>query len=164
MPSFNNHWGENQDPLLSARNGQQVFGPEPAFRSGKDALLNGPSNVGTPYPDGYLNTSGANSRRQDRLNPAVYRRNYRSYERGIHAGTLTNPANYWWPEEFNKWTGVQKQLEGKKQAPAGMEPIVVNHNTKIGPRQVPNPLDRPVLQQIDPQRAALLRRDLPTWR
>lgn len=159
--SYNNHWGESTDVQHSLKNGQQVLGPEPAFRSGKDRLLNGPATSQYNYPDGYL--SGPNSRRQGRLNP-VYRRNARPYERGIHSGSKVNPAAYIWPDEFHPFTGLQHEAAGKQWAPTMIVEPTLTANGRVGPRQVPNPLNRPALQEIDPQRRALLLNDLPTWK
>jgi hypothetical protein len=146
---------------------QPVIGPFPHFRNAKDAQLSAfGSSPDTNYPDGYLGTQGASSRRQDKLVDAVYRTNTRSYSRGVHKGERVNPGDYLWPTEFNPMSGIQNQTTGMKFATgtSGAVPVHLTNDGKAGPRGIPSGLDRDNLELVNMQRRSMLKTLLPQWR
>lgn len=67
------------------------------------------------YPDGYLGTIGAGTRRQDRLlNNIGNRATQRSYQRGVHKGERIDPADYYWTSHCNPTAALEFQARGKK--------------------------------------------------
>lgn len=142
-----------------------AYGPAPVWRSSKDALLSGyRSQPDTTYPDGYLGTMSAN-RRQDKILGSLSRMNARQYSRGVHKGERINPGDYVWPDEFNKYTGVQLQAQGKKFSPPGAEPVRLTNDGKVGPRGLPTPSQNAEAEaQINPARRAYFKNLAPAWR
>lgn len=156
-------WGTANEPpgMGTAAN----FGPAPVWRNTKDQLLSGyRTGVEEQYPDGYLGTMSAN-RRQDKILGTLSRNNARQYSRGVHKGERINPGDYIWPDEFNKYTGLQLQSQGLKFAPPGAEPVRLTNDGKVGPRGLPS---RQGEEQVDidnsPERRALLKSLAPRWK
>jgi hypothetical protein len=162
MPSFTSWQGGGPD---SAGNSNALLGPSPVFRDAKDARMAAfGSSPDTNYPDGYLGTQGASTRRADKLLDAVHRTNTRPYSRGVHKGERINPGDYVWPAEFNLWSGIEAELEGHRFASEGAEPVVLTNDGKAGPRGVPRGLERPQQEIIDQQRRSMLQALAPNWR
>ena len=142
-----------------------LLGPSPVFRDAKDrTLVAWGAGPDTQFPDGYLGTEGASSRRQDKLLNAVHRTNTRSYSRGVHKGERINPGDYVWPDEFNPWSALQLESQGLKWAPTGADPVQLTNDGKAGPRGVPRNLDRPQEEIIDQQRRSMLKTLAPGWK
>jgi hypothetical protein len=142
-----------------------LLGPTPVFRDAKDkTLVAWGAGPNTQYPDGYLGTQAASSRRADKLLDSVHRTNTRSYSRGVHKGERINPGDYVWPKEFNMFTGIQYESKGLKFAPTGGEQVQLTNDGKAGPRGVPRNLDRPQEEVIDMQRRSMLKQLAPSWR
>lgn len=143
---------------------QATFGPAPVFRSAKDELMSGVRTaVDAQYPDGYLGTMSAN-RRQDKILGTLSRMNARQYSRGVHKGERINTGDYFWPDEFNKYTGLEMQAQGKRFAPVGAEPVRLTNDGKVGPRGIPRGTDENQAQQISPERRSQLKSLAPRWR
>lgn len=160
-PSFHS-WGNNDNP--PGMGTQAGFGPAPVFRSGKDELLSGfRTAVDATYPDGYLGTMAAN-RRQDKILGTLSRMNARQYSRGVHKGEKINTSDYFWPEEFGKYTGIQIEAQGKRFAPVGMEPVRLTNDGKVGPRGIVAPMDEPSVSQLNPEQRSRLKGLTPRWR
>jgi len=156
------NWSGGYDPYQNES--QPLLGPTPVFRNAKDQQLAAwGASPDVQYPDGYLGTMTSN-RRQDKLTAAVMRTNTRSYSRGVHKGERINPGDYIWPDEFNMFTSLQLQSEGKKFAPPGAEPVRLTNDGKAGPRGIPRGLDRPQQEAIDMQRRSMLKTLAPPWR
>lgn len=139
----------------------------PVWRSAKDRIM--AAYRVTPeaqYPDGYLGTQGASTRRQDKLVDAVFRTNTRSYSRGVHKGERINPGDYLWPKEFNLMSGIENELTGMRYPTGtiGQEPVTLVNDGKAGPRGVLSAIARPDQEVIDMQRQSMLRTLLPSWR
>lgn len=140
-----------------------LLGPAPVFRNQKDQRLAAfGASPDTAHPDGYLGT--ITNRRQDKVMGAIARQNQRSYTRGVHKGERINPGDYVWPSEFNLQTGLQNQLKGKRFAPVGAEPVILTNDGKVGPKGVPQNLDRPQQQAIDMERRKRLKSLAPDWK
>ena len=87
--------------------------PIVGFRSILDARLAAATGK-TPeaqYPDGYLGS--VVDRRQDKLLQTV-RNNARSYTRGVHKGSKIAGQDYFWPDDFNPYTTLEKRLHGSR--------------------------------------------------
>ena len=144
-----------------------VLGPMPVFRDYKDQRISafgvGPD---TNYPDGYLGTQPASSRRQDKLLNSVHRTQTRPYSRGVHKGERVNPGDYIWPKEFNPMTALEFEAQGYKWAPSGAIPVQLTNDGKAGPRGIPSEpnLERPQQEIIDAQRRSMLKQLAPSWR
>ncbi len=141
------------------------FGLSPVFRSAKDQMLSGyKSQPDTTYPDGYLGTMSSN-RRADKTLGTLSRNNARQYSRGVHKGERINPGDYLWPDEFNKWTGLNLQSQGMKFAPPGAEPVRLTNDGKVGPRGIPRgDQNYDDAQQMSPERRSRLKALAPAWR
>lgn len=160
-PSFAS-W--NTPDTSGGTNSHVAFGPNPVFRNSKDALLSGiRTAVDTTYPDGYLGTMSSN-RRQDKILGTLSRMNARQYSRGVHKGERINSGDYFWPDEFNKYTAIQYQMAGKKFAPSGAEPVRLTNDGKVGPRGIQRNMERADAQEISEERRAKLRSLKPAWR
>lgn len=130
------------------------------------------------YPDGYLGT--INSRREDRLMQAVGTRNtQRSYQRGVHKGERIDPADYYWPDDFNPATGLEYQRRGKRwtqpcsmlgmplvndgKSPSELERLATSGRfataARVGQQEI-----GPPYMDVDEQRRAQLQRFRPAWR
>ena len=142
-----------------------LLGPSPVFRDAKDkTLIAWGAGPDTAFPDGYLGTQPATSRRADKLLDSVHRTNTRPYSRGVHKGERINPGDYQWPTEFNLWTGIQYEMEGLRFAPTGADPVVLTNDGKAGPRNTPANLDRPQMEIIDEERRSRLKSLAPGWK
>jgi hypothetical protein len=65
------------------------------------------------YPDGYLGT--IRSRRDDRLLDSVKNRvNQKAYQRGVHKGERIEPSMYFWPENINDMSGIERQMKAAR--------------------------------------------------
>lgn len=160
MPSTSTFtsWQGGGDP-------NNLLGPTPVFRDPKDrALVSWGAGPDTNFPDGYLGTQGASTRRSDKLLNSVHRSNSRSYSRGVHKGERINPGDYVWPDDFTPWTGIELQSIGRRYAPTGADPVMLTNDGKAGPRGVPRNLDRPQMEIIDQQRRSMLKTLAPSWR
>jgi hypothetical protein len=152
-------WREGQPSGMGV---ELHMGPEPFFRDGLDAMRSmWRRTPDATYPDGYLGT--ITNRREDRVMRAVTRQNQRSYQRGVHKGERIDQSDYFWPPEFNPQTGIMLQAAGMKYSPAGVEPIVLTNDGKVGPRGIPRGVEA-VNDGIDLARAAQLKRLAPGWR
>ena len=161
--SFTNWAGSGPNTPGTADGG--LLGPSPVFRDAKDQrLVAFGATPDTQYPDGYLGTQGATSRRSDKLLDAVHRFNRPANARGVHKGERINPGDYVWPDEFNPMTGLMMEAQGLKFAPTGADPVVLTNDGKAGPRGIPRSLDRPQEEIIDAQRRSMLSTLLPGWR
>ena len=139
-----------------------AYGPTPVWRSSKDELLSGyrsqPDNV---HPDGYLGTMSAN-RRQDKLLGTMSRMNARQYSRGVHKGERINPGDYLWPDEFNMFTGLVLESQGKKFSPPGAEPVRLTNDGKVGPKGIPT--NQTMEAEINPERRSYFKNLMPAWK
>lgn len=115
----------------------------------------------TQYPDGYLGTQAATSRRSDKLLDSVHRTNTRPYSRGVHKGERINPGDYVWPKEFNPETALRYEAQGKKWAPSGEAAQVLVNDGKAGPV---TGINRTQMEVVDQQRQSMLRSLAPDWR
>lgn len=142
-----------------------TYGPAPVFRNAKDMQISGyRSQPDTTYPDGYLGTMSSN-RRQDKTLGTLSRSNARQYSRGVHKGERVNPGDYIWPDEFNKWTGLQLESQGRKFSPPGAEPVRLTNDGKVGPRGISRDAESAEqAQQISPERRSRLKSLVPSWR
>lgn len=160
-PSFAS-W--NTPDTSAGTNSHVSFGPTPVFRNAKDQMLSGYRTIqDTQYPDGYLGTMSSN-RRQDKILGSLSRMNARQYSRGVHKGEKINTGDYFWPDEFNKYTAIQYQMVGQKFAPTGAEPVRLTNDGKVGPRGISRNPDNGDSQEISAERRAKLRSLKPAWR
>ncbi len=120
------------------------------------------------YPDGYLGS--ITDRREDKLLQHV-RENAKSYTRGVHKGSRISPQDYFWPEDFNPYTGLEHQKKGKKWAPQGapVERLVygdkyLTQAEEASIRAQMNLPPDPQMRNSDPVVREGLRRNLPAWR
>jgi len=113
-------WHVGQHPGDPAFNIASQGGPQPVWRDYYDFRRSGwRSTPEAQYPDGYLGT--IHTRREDRLlNSLKQRQMQRPYSRGIHKGDRRDVNDYFWPPEFNLWTGLEHQAAGIKFAPPGL--------------------------------------------
>jgi len=156
------NWSSPSEPPGAGT--QPMFGPEPIFRNNKDQRLSGRGTMAdTTYPDGYLGTMSSN-RRQDKILGTLNRSNQRQYSRGVHKGERVNPGDYVWPEEFNLWTGIVYEKEGKKFAPPGAIPVQLTNDGKVGPKGIPRTAEKQNKEFIDAERRAQLQSLRPSWR
>ena len=92
----------------------------------------------------------------------------RPYTRGVHKGERIDRQDYFWPQEFNLWSGLEAEMEGIKFFPPGLLNQLPDEryptDRKVGPRGVPkgqryvNTLPKPM-----PGREAVLREQAPPW-
>ena len=150
------------DDHSSANGFNPYYGPEPFYRDTLDERRTGwRSTPEAMYPDGYLGLTSP--RRGDRILPAVGKRlNGRNYVRGVHKGERIETSDYFWPEEFGLDSGVINQiLTGDRYVSPALRAYAE-------PPADRSPGLRPVGESmpnmgIDPERAAGLRRLLPSW-
>lgn len=129
------------------------------------------------YPDGYLGTIGAGTRRQDRLlNSIGNRATQRSYQRGVHKGERIDPADYYWTPEVNPAAALQAQARGEKWTQTGSmigSPLVNDgkSDTLVATSERFATAMRVYTQEITPsytavneQRRRQLARFRPAWR
>ncbi|WP_188279363.1 hypothetical protein [Streptomyces sp. CBMA29] len=126
------------------------------------------------YPDGYLGT--IESRRGDRLmNRVGTRQNQRSYQRGVHKGERIDPADYYWPDDFNPSTGLEFEARGERWTAQGSmigSPLVNDGKSASALSQdrfataarVYTQEITPPYTNVDEQRRAQLQRFRPAWR
>jgi len=154
----------------------ETFGPVPFAHSKMDAVrMNWRRTPEATYPDGYLGT--VPSRRGDRLMDGLKARTQnRPYTRGVHKRERIDNRDYFWPEEFNLWTGLQYQAAGIKFSPPGLtlsdgmlEDERYPTDRKVGPRSVAagaryaQPGSGLTPSVPDPDRIATLRAQAPGW-
>jgi hypothetical protein len=153
----------------------ETFGPVPYAHSMLDAVrMNWRRTPEATYPDGYLGT--VPSRRGDRLMDGLKARTQnRPYTRGVHKGERIDTRDYFWPEEFNLWTGIALESQGKRFSPPGLaeggmlEDERYPTDRKVGPRSVPvgaryaKPGSGLAPAVPDPDRVATLRSQAPGW-
>jgi len=154
----------------------ETFGPTPYAHSRLDAIrMNWRRTPEATYPDGYLGT--VPSRRGDRLMDGLKARSTnRPYTRGIHKGERIDARDYFWPDEFNLWTGIAYESMGSRFSPPGLslnggmleaERYPTDH--KVGPRSVAagsryaKPGSGLTPSTPDPDRMATLRAQAPGW-
>lgn len=120
------------------------------------------------YPDGYL--GNITDRREDKLLQHV-RENARSYTRGVHKGSRIAPQDYFWPEDFNPYTGLEHQKRGQKWTAQGapVERLVYGDKflTQAEEAQIRAQMNLPPDPQMrnsDPVVREGLRCNLPAWR
>lgn len=163
-PTFNTQSNWNNPEQPPGVGTQATFGPAPVFRNAKDAQLTGFRNsVDAQYPDGYLGTMDSN-RRQDKILGTLSRMNARQYSRGVHKGERINAGDYIWPDEFNLYTALELQAQGKKFAPTGAEPVRLTNDGKVGPRGIPRDQSRADATEISLERRSVLKSLAPAWK
>ena len=149
----------------------ETFGPAPRGHDYLDNLRmywrRTPEAV---YPDGYLGTIP--SRRGDRLMDGLKSRlNNRPYSRGVHKGERMDPRDYFWPEEFNQWTGLQYESAGLRFVPPGLGGMLQDEryptDRRVGPRSVPVGSryvgGRGPAPAVSPDRIPVLQGQAPPW-
>jgi hypothetical protein len=174
MPSFSQYQASNQYPGGDAPfRVAETFGPTPFAHSYLDSVrMNWRRTPEATYPDGYLGSIP--SRRGDRLMDGLKARTQnRPYTRGIHKGERIDNRDYFWPEEFNLWTGLEYQAAGIRFFPPGLGNELEDEryptDRKVGPRSVP--VGSRYAQgggpnsgsAVDPDRVATLRAQAPSW-
>lgn len=120
---------------------------------------------GASYPDGYLGSQ--TDRRDDKLAVLQTRLTGNSYQRGVHKGERADPSDYFWRDGVDPEAGLARQsmavatdveggavLMAQRYAPTGNVPERLAHGGKTA--GMTDPL-------ADPNRAAGMRQDLPTW-
>jgi hypothetical protein len=176
MATSFNQWQTQQYPAGDAPfRVAETFGPLPFAHNYLDAVrMNWRRTPEAQYPDGYLGTIP--SRRGDRLMDGLKARTQnRPYTRGIHKGERIDQRDYFWPEEFNLWTGLAYEAQGSRFSPPG---LVLNGgmleneryptDRKVGPRSVPigaryAQTGNGTTPTSDPDRRATLRAQAPAW-
>jgi hypothetical protein len=167
MPSFTPYQTSNQYPAGDAPfRVAETFGPVPRGHDALDDLrMNWRRTPNAEYPDGYLGT--LNTRRGDRLLDGLKSRmNQRPYQRGIHKGQQLENRDYFWPDEFNQWSGLVAQQAGMRFVPPGLLEWLPDEryptDRRTGPRGTPagNGPPRPF---ADPDRLPTLREHAPPW-
>src|SRR5215510_11759989 len=119
----------------------ETFGPAPRGHDYLDNLrMYWRRTPEAMYPDGYLGTIP--SRRGDRLlDNLKQRQQNRPYTRGIHKGERIDQQDYFWPPEFNLWTGLEMEAAGVRYSPPGLAEWLPNEryptDRRVGPRGVP---------------------------
>ena len=177
MPSFSDWQRTGQYPGGDAPfRVAETFGPQPYAHSYLDSVrMNWRRTPEAQYPDGYLGT--VPSRRGDRLMDGLKARTTnRPYTRGIHKGERIDNRDYFWPEEFNLWTGLQMEAAGIKFFPPGLAlngGMLENEryptDRKVGPRSVPQGARYAKVgggitpNTPQPDRMATLRAQAPAW-
>ena len=142
MPQSFNNWQPRDYPASDAPfRIAETSGPQPRGHDQLDSLrMYWRRTPEAQYPDGYLGT--INPRRGDRLLDSLKQRQInRPYTRGIHKGERLDQKDYFWPPEFNLWTGLEYQAAGVKFSPPGIGEFLEHEryptDRKVGPRSVP---------------------------
>jgi hypothetical protein len=173
VPSFSNYQASNQYPAGDAPFRQaETFGPTPRGHDYLDTLrMNWRRTPNAEYPDGYLGTIP--SRRGDRLMDNLKQRMAnRPNTRGIHKGERIDAQDYFWPPEFNLWTGLQQQAEGHRFVPPGMGEFLPDERypadrAGVGPRSVAvgarNAMVGAPRAPVNPDRIPMLRGQAPPY-
>ena len=120
---------------------------------------------GASYPSGYL--GNVTDRQDDKMAILQTRLTPNSYQRGVHKGERADPGDYFWNDDMSPDMGVARQstaqaedVEGgvvlmtQRYAPTGNVPERLAHGGRTAGMQDP---------PADPNRAAGMRQDLPTW-
>ena len=171
MPSFNDWQARDYPGGTAPFRVAETFGPTPRGHDYLDNLrMYWRRTPEAQYPDGYLGT--LNTRRGDRLLDSLKQRlNNRPYTRGIHKGERINYDDYFWPPEFNLWTGLEFQAAGIRFFPPGMGEYLPDEryptDRRVGPRSVPvgsrqTNVGQPA-QPTNPDRIPTLRGQAPPW-
>lgn len=175
MPSFTPWQGRQYpaSPDAPFRVAEQ-YGPQPYAHDHLDEVrMNWRRTPEAMYPDGYLGT--INSRRGDRLMDGLKARTTnRPYTRGVHKGERIDARDYYWPPEFNLWTGLEMEAAGVRFAPPGLGEYLQDEryptDRKVGPRSVPvgqryahTALGPSATDSGNPDRRAVLRSQAPPW-
>jgi len=127
--------------------------PLVGFRSILDARISMATGR-TPeaqYPDGYLGS--VIDRREDKLLQTV-RNNARSYTRGVHKGSSIPSTDYFWPDDFNPMTVMNKRMHdpgGPKWTAPGNPLERLVHGGKNMPREDVVRLAQELGVKVDPQ-------------
>ncbi|MFE2539096.1 hypothetical protein [Actinacidiphila glaucinigra] len=129
------------------------------------------------YPDGYLGTIGAGTRRQNRLlNNIGNRATQKSYQRGVHKGERIDPADYYWTDQVHPAAALQAQARGEKWTQQGSmigSPLVndgksttfVASSSRFATAaRVYTTEVSPPYTAVNEQRRAQLQRMRPAWR
>jgi hypothetical protein len=171
MPTFGQVQRNNEYPAGTAPfNPSQMLGPQPVAHDMLDQVrMSWRATPEAMYPDGYLQT--IRTRREDRLLDGLKSRdNNRPYTRGIHKGERIEQRDYYWPPEFNLWTGLETQAAGMRFSPPGLgmdlEYERYPTDRKVGPKGVPvgGTQGGPVPGfAANPDRQAVLRNQAPPW-
>jgi hypothetical protein len=149
----------------------ETYGPMPFAHNYLDAVrMNWRRTPEATYPDGYLGT--IQSRRGDRLMDGLKSRmQNRPYQRGIHKGERIDGRDYFWPPEFNLWSGLEQQAEGHRFAPPNLGEFLEDERYPtdrnfMGPRSVATgnrPIGVRAASTNSPERLAALRAQAPAW-
>jgi hypothetical protein len=147
----------------------EMMGPQPRGHDYLDQLrMSWRSTPEATYPDGYLGT--INSRRSDRLLDGLKERaNSRPYTRGVHKGERIEPRDYYWPDEFNLWTGLEREAAGVRFSPPGLGGLLPDErqptDSRAGMRSasVGSRHSGDSAPPVDPDRAPMLRSQAPPW-
>src|SRR5262245_17363488 len=169
MPSFNPYLSRDYPGSMDAPfRVAETFGPAPRGHDYLDNLrMYWRRTPEAQYPDGYLGTIP--SRRGDRLMDGLKARlNNKPYTRGVHKGERIDRQDYFWPPEFNQWTGLAYESNGIRFFPPGLLDQLEGEryptDRRVGPRGVPqgqryvNSVPKPV-----PTRESVLREQAPPW-
>lgn len=170
--SFAQHQGREYPGALDAPfRVAETFGPQPFAHNYLDAVrMNWRRTPEATYPDGYLGT--IQTRRGDRLLDGLKSRSQqRPYTRGIHKGERIDQRDYFWPEEFNLWSGLEHQAAGVRFAPPNLNewleyeryPTDRNHQGPRGPAVGNRPQGGSSQSSTNPERIAVLRAQAPSW-
>jgi hypothetical protein len=168
VPSFGQVQRSRDYPAGDAPfNPSQVLGPQPIAHDYLDSVrMSWRATPEAMYPDGYLGT--IRTRREDRLLDGLKARTAnRPYTRGIHKGERIEQRDYFWPPEFNLWTGIEMQLAGSRFTPPGLgfdlEYERYPTDRKVGPKGVPSTNGPVPGFAANPDRQAVLRNQAPRW-
>lgn len=167
------NWASHNYPggIDAPFNVAETFGPAPRAHDYLDQLrMAWRSTPEATIPDGYLGT--VNSRRQDRLLDGLRERSTsKPYTRGVHKGERIDTRDYYWPPEFNLWSGLEREAAGVKFAPPGLGELLPDEryptDRRVGPRSVPVGAryqngGGPSVPQ-DPDRVPILLAQAPPW-
>lgn len=167
--SYNTRIGQQGSTAVGGGGGIPLAG----FRSILDARL-AMGTAKTPeaqYPDGYLGS--VIDRRQDKLLQTV-KNNARSYTRGVHKGSKIASTDYFWPDDFNPYTVMEKRManpRGPKWAAPGNPIERLAHGGKFMSAAEANVLRQelnippdPQMRIVDPEVRKAGYRNLPNWR
>ena len=171
MATFN-QWQSRDYPGSDAPfRAAETFGPAPRGHDYLDNLrMYWRRTPEATYPDGYLGT--VPSRRGDRLLDGLKQRTQnRPYTRGVHKGERVDNRDYFWPDEFNLWTGLEYQQAGIRFFPPGLGEYLPDEryptDRKVGPRGVPvgsrYAFGRGPRPASNPDRRPVLAGQAPPW-
>jgi hypothetical protein len=172
MPSFNQWQVNNNYPAGDAPfRIAETHGPVPPAHDMLDAArMYWRRTPEAQYPDGYLGT--LTTRRGDRLMDSLKSRQMsRPYTRGIHKGERVDYKDYFWPPEFNLFSGLEHEAAGVRFSPPGLGEYLAYEryptDRKVGPRSVPvgaryQNTDGPSTP-VNPDRLPTLRSQAPPW-